>query len=145
MQLSITRPAERLQLGLRKIRRLIEGGRGQHQTAGTINSRTAICADAASQECSPGQGRKNEPACLSRADTDINSIWNYVAQDDTAAVGPREQKTGSDREVAKNPNSGHFRDDTRLAVQILASFSYLSIYRIEGRHINCCRVIPRGT
>jgi plasmid stabilization system protein ParE len=46
------------------------------------------------------------------ADTDIDSIWNYVAQDNPAAADRVEQEIQEAIEkLAKNPNFGHFRDD----------------------------------
>jgi len=78
-----------------------------------------------------------------RADTDINSIWNYVAQDNPAAADGVEQEIQQAIEkLAKNPNFGHFRDDIApREYRFYRIFSYLIIYRIEEDILIVVRVI----
>jgi len=78
-----------------------------------------------------------------RADTDINSIWNYVAQDNPAAADRVEQEIQEAIEkLAKNPNFGHFRDDIAPPqYRFYRVFSYLIIYRIEEDTLIVVRVI----
>ena len=78
-----------------------------------------------------------------RADTDINSIWNYVAQDNPAAADRVEQEIQEAIEkLAKNPNFGHFRDDIApRQYRFYRVFSYLIIYRIEEDTLIVVRVI----
>ena len=77
------------------------------------------------------------------ADTDIDSIWNYVAQDNPAAADRVEQEIQEAIEkLAKNPNFGHFRDDIApRQYRFYRVFSYLIIYRIVEDTLIVVRVI----
>jgi toxin ParE1/3/4 len=77
------------------------------------------------------------------AETDIQGIWNYIAQSNRAAADRVEQSIhASIEELAEKPNLGHFRDDVAPRIyRFHRVYSYLIIYKVEEDKLTVMRVI----
>lgn len=74
---------------------------------------------------------------------DLQAIWEFVAQDNTAAADRvlKALENGM-RKLARNPGMGHRRDDLAdRRHRFLLVYSYLVVYRAETKPLQVLRVL----
>ena len=76
------------------------------------------------------------------AESDLNAIWEYIAEDNVDAADRWIDKLFDAFEaVGQNPNMGHRREDLALfPVLFWPVAAYLVIYRVQGRSIEVVAV-----
>jgi antitoxin ParD1/3/4/toxin ParE1/3/4 len=78
----------------------------------------------------------------SRAARDIESIWDFIAEDNLDAAGRvRVAILDACRKLGQNPYLGHVRQDlTPAPLRFWAVYSYLIVYNPESRPIEIVSV-----
>lgn len=79
----------------------------------------------------------------SRAARDIESIWDFIADDNLDAAGRvRVAILEACRRLGQNPRMGHFRQDlTQAPLRFWAVHSYLIVYNPDAQPIEIVSVL----